>query len=31
MVTILLGAALTILVWLTLAGPDGGNGSDRFE
>jgi hypothetical protein len=30
-VTILLGAALTILVWLTLAGPGSGNGSDHFE
>jgi hypothetical protein len=31
MTTILLGAAITVLVWLTFAGPGGGNGSDRFR
>jgi hypothetical protein len=31
MMTILLGAALTILVWLSLGGPGGGNGSNRLE
>ena len=31
MVTILLGAALTILVWLSLANPGGGNGSNHFR